>query len=271
MSSSLKPALIVGLAVVALMVVGIACGGAEAPAPAAPATTGDSAAAPATAAPAQPAAQATAVPPTATPPPAATVRPTSTPAPKIAARTEPTPLPRGGPIHGGTVRMSAYADTKDWDPLGSSSLSSVISYSQLYNQIVQFDNVDTSQVVGDLAESWEINPEGTQYTFRLHDGIKWTDGEALNADDVVASMLRYGNPCNGRGRSGLWRQYAVPVEVVELADKADCTATNADQVVRKVDDLTVEFNLGLRFGRVHQVPGHRLCQDSAGASDGAGH
>jgi ABC-type transport system substrate-binding protein len=144
--------------------------------------------------------------------------------------------------------MSAYADTKDWDPLGSSSLSSVISYSQLYNQIVQFDNVDTSQVTGDLAESWEINPEGTQYTFHLHDGIKWTDGEVLDADDVVSSMLRYANPCNGRGRSGLWRQYAVPLEVVELADKADCTATNADQVVRKIDDLTVEFNLAFASG-----------------------
>ena len=243
MSSSLKPALIVALAVVALMVVGVACGGAEAPAPA---STGDSA--PATAAPAQPAAQPTAVPPTATPPPEATVRPTSTPAPTIAARTAPTPLPSSGPKHGGTVRMSAYADTKDWDPLGSSSLSSVISYSQLYNQIVQFDNVDTSQVTGDLAESWEINPEGTQYTFHLHDGIKWTDGEVLDADDVVSSMLRYANPCNGRGRSGLWRQYAVPLEVVELADKADCTATNADQVVRKIDDLTVEFNLAFASG-----------------------
>ena len=46
----------------------------------------------------------------------------------------------------------AYADTKDWDPLGSSSLSSVISYSQLYNQIVQFDTDDPTKVVGDLGE-----------------------------------------------------------------------------------------------------------------------
>ena len=37
-----------------------------------------------------------------------------------------------------TARMSAFADTRDWDPLGSSSLSSVNAYSQLYNQIVQF-------------------------------------------------------------------------------------------------------------------------------------
>ena len=163
MSSNLKPALIVGLAVVALMLVGVACGGAEAPA-AAPASTGDSSAA-ATAAPAQPAAQPTAIPPTATPPPAATVRPTATPAPTIAARTAPTPVPSSGPIRSvvkedPAVRMSAYADTKDWDPLGSSSLSSVISYSQLYNQLVQFDNVDVSAVVETWPRAGKSTPRG---------------------------------------------------------------------------------------------------------------
>ncbi len=243
MLSSLKLLLIAGMTA-GLFVVGAACGGAEAPDDSAAAVppTATSAAAPAqTTAP-------TDAPPIDTPPPKATIRPTATPAPTIAARTAPTPLPSGGPQQGGLARMSAYADTKDWDPLGSSSLSSVISYSQLYNQIVQFDTMDTTLVVGDLAESWDINPEGTQYTFRLKDGVKWNDGETLDADDVVYSMLRYGNPCNGRGRSGLWRTYTVPVEVVNIVDKADCTPTNADEVVRKVDDLTVEFNLAFASG-----------------------
>ena len=215
-------------AVIATLVVGIACGGAEAPAaptaqeqqaaPAAgeqqPATSGQQP--PAASGQQQTPPTATTAPPTATPPPLATIRPTSTPAPTAVARTQPTPVPSGPPQHGGLARMSAYADTKDWDPLGSSSLSSVISYSQLYNQVVQFSTEDPTVVVGDLAESWETNEEGTSFTFHLHDGIKWTDGETLDADDVVYSMQRYGNPCNGRGRSGLWRQYTIPIEVVEL-------------------------------------------------------
>ncbi len=251
MSTRLKPALIASLAIVASLLFAVACGGAETPDPVAPAsTTGDSgsAATEATAAPAQPAAQATEAPPTATPPPDATIRPTNTPVVQIKSRTEPTPLPSSGPRPGGLVRMSAYADTKDWDPLGSSSLSSVISYSQLYNQILQFNTVDTTQVEGDLAESWEVNEDGTSYTFHLRDGVKWNDGETLDADDVVYSMQRYGNPCNGRGRSGLWRTYTIPIEVVNIVDKTDCTATNADQVIRKVDDLTVEFNLAFASG-----------------------
>ena len=243
MPNQLRPGAIAGIVAVALLLVGIACGGAESPAATAPADTGNAAAA--TPAPAAPTAPPTA---TATPPPKATLRPTNTPVVQIKSRTEPTPPPSGPPKHGGLVRMSAYADTKDWDPLGSSSLSSVISYSQLYNQIVQFDNDDTTKVVGDLAESWEINPEGTQYTFHLRDGVQWNDGMPLTADDVVYSMQRYGNPCNGRGRSGLWRTYTIPIEVVNITDKTDCTPTNADAVIRKVDGQTVEFNLAFASG-----------------------
>ena len=41
------------------------------------------------------------------------------------------------------------------------------------------------RVVPDLAERWEISDDGTEYTFRLRDGIVWHDGEDLTADDVV--------------------------------------------------------------------------------------
>ncbi|MCS5667653.1 MAG: hypothetical protein NZ876_09730, partial [Dehalococcoidia bacterium] len=63
--------------------------------------------------------------------------------------------------------MSAYADTKDWDPKGSSSLSSIMSYSQLYNQIVQMDTADVGKVVCDLCESWEVSNGGETVTFKL--------------------------------------------------------------------------------------------------------
>ena len=143
--------------------------------------------------------------------------------------------------------MSAYADTKDWDPLGSASLSSVISYSQLYNQLVQYNTVDTAQVEGDLAENWQISADGQTYTFNLREGMTWNDGAPITADDVVFSFLRYGNPCNPTGRSGLWRQYTVDLEVVDRSG-GDCTLTNADDLIRKIDESTVEFSLKFSSG-----------------------
>ena len=255
MSKHLKSSLTPSLVIAVLLLLGIACGGAQAPGPEAAATEGPTVpVAPGpgspTATPAPASARVTVAPdatPTATPPPAATVRPTNTPAPTTVARTVPTPLPSGPPKHGGLIRMAAYADTKDWDPLGSASTSSVISYSQLYNQLVQFDTVETSVVTADLAESWKINPDGTIYTFRLTDGVEWNDGTPLTVDDVLYTFLRYGNPCNSTGRSGLWRRYANPLEVADR-DAGDCTLTNPDDAVRAVDDRTIEFHLAFASG-----------------------
>ncbi len=249
------------------LVVGIACGGAEeAPAPAAPAASQQQQQAPAaTDAPAAPAATNTPIPQAA----AATVRPTNTPAPTAVPRVAATPTPIAGPQYGGTLLMSAYADTKDWDPLGSSSLSSVISYSQLYNQVVQFDTEDTAAITGDLAASWDVSPDGLTYTFHLRDDMQWTDGTEITSSDVITTMSRYANPCNGTGRSGLWRNYTVKMEVTDK-DGGDCTPTNQDAVLRAIDDKTVEFNLQFASGTFIKflaidyakvLPGHLLDSD----------
>ena len=129
---------------------------------------------------------------TATPVPAAA---SSTPAPAgntpVPAVVPATDVPAAsGAKYGGDVRMSAYADTKDWDPLGSGSLSSVQAYSQLYNQLVQFDSVDTTLIEGDLATSWEVSNGGQTFIFHLAENARWQDGEDLTADDVVFAFSR---------------------------------------------------------------------------------
>ena len=169
-----------------------------------------------------------------TPVPGATTRPTNTPAPTstpVVSRPTPTPATTGQ--YGGTVNMSAYADSRDWDPKGSSSLSSIQAVSQLYNQIVQYDTVDTSLIVCDLCESWEFTDGGTKVTFKILPGVKWLDGEDLTAEDVHNSMLRYGELDSKMGRSGLWRQY---------------TQEASNGGVNLIDDGTVEFNLKFASG-----------------------
>src|ERR671926_398435 len=41
------------------------------------------------------------------------------------------------------------------------------------------------QVAPDLAERWEVSPDGRTYTFRLRPGLRWSDGTPLDAHDVV--------------------------------------------------------------------------------------
>ena len=231
--------LLLPLAVIAVLVVGVACGSAEEPtATSAPAATEAAPAAAATEAPAPAATEAPAPAATSAPAPTAvpgaTTRPTNTPAPTATqVVTRPTPTPAGGPQYGGIVNMSAYADSRDWDPKGSSSLSSIQAVSQLYNQIVQYDTVDTSLIVCDLCDSWEASNNGQTITFHLRDDVSWLDGEKLDADDVHNSMLRYGDLDSKMGRSGLWRQYTLE-------------ANNGG--VNLIDNNTVEFNLKFASG-----------------------
>lgn len=47
-----------------------------------------------------------------------------------------------------------------------------------------------AQPVLSLAESVEVSPSGRTWTFTLREGLVWSDGVALTADDVVAGLRR---------------------------------------------------------------------------------
>ncbi|MEF2277325.1 ABC transporter substrate-binding protein [Deinococcus sp. YIM 134068] len=55
---------------------------------------------------------------------------------------------------------------------------------QMFDGLVEF-NYATYKVEPALAESWTVSPDGRTYTFRMRQGVKWSDGQPLTADDVV--------------------------------------------------------------------------------------
>ncbi len=44
------------------------------------------------------------------------------------------------------------------------------------------------------AESWEISDDGKTYTFHLRDGLKWSNGDPLVAQQFIDGVLRTLNP-----------------------------------------------------------------------------
>lgn len=92
----------------------------------------------------------------------------------------------------------------------------------MYEPLIMF-NVLTGEYENWLAQSWEYNADFTEITIQLRSGIKWDDGEDLNADDVVFTFNM--NLANAD-------------KMVHLAD----LPTFLKEAV-KVDDLTVKLVL----------------------------
>ncbi|MBJ6751411.1 peptide-binding protein [Geomonas anaerohicana] len=66
--------------------------------------------------------------------------------------------------------------------LASDSSSSDIS-GLVYNGLVRYDK--NLKLEGDLAQSWEVSPDGLQITFHLRRGVKWHDGHDFTSRDVL--------------------------------------------------------------------------------------
>ena len=62
----------------------------------------------------------------------------------------------------------------------------------LYEGLVAEDA--RGRIVPGMAERWELSPDGRTWTFHLRDGLRWSNGEALDAAQVVASFRRAFTP-----------------------------------------------------------------------------
>ncbi len=89
----------------------------------------------------------------------------------------------------------------------------------IYSGLFKYD--ENLQVVPDLAESYEISEDKKTYTVRLRPGLKWQNGNAIMADDVVYTF-----------------------ETLSDSSFASPLATNFKGVtVQRIDDQTISFAL----------------------------
>lgn len=98
------------------------------------------------------------------------------------------------PKRGGELRVAILgggaADTLDAH--GSISVPDTARVYSLYDGLVRLD--PDGKVVNVLAESMEPNADATEWTIRLRKGVKFHNGKALKAEDVVSSFKRVANP-----------------------------------------------------------------------------
>ena len=76
------------------------------------------------------------------------------------------------------------------DPATAYEFSSGEYVTNTYDQLVQYDALDTETLAPGLATEWVIDAENRTITFTLRDGVTFHSGNPLRAEDVVGSWRR---------------------------------------------------------------------------------
>jgi peptide/nickel transport system substrate-binding protein len=97
-----------------------------------------------------------------------------------------------------------------------------------YRRLVAPDINEGNKIVSDLAEKWTVAPDGKTYTFHLKKDGKFETGKPLTAEDVVFSFERVVKLNKTPGF---------------ILTQFGYTADNVNDMIRAVDDHTVEMKL----------------------------
>jgi peptide/nickel transport system substrate-binding protein len=96
------------------------------------------------------------------------------------------------PVSGDAIVVASASDARTLIPILASDSSSAEICGLLFNGLVKYDK--DLNIVGDLAESWEIKEGGLVIVFHLKKNVRWHDGYPFSAEDVVFTYQRIIDP-----------------------------------------------------------------------------
>ncbi len=178
--------------------------------------------------------------------------PTAAPAaePTAAPAAEPTAAPAAEPTAApaaegdNTLRISFAVWPDDLHPQRSSFANEIAILSLNYEGLAGLDK--DLKTVPAAAESWEYNADATAITFKLRDGLTYSDGSPLTAERFVQAARRWLDPRDPG-------DYQATLEMVKGADAILGTEIPTDEgtldqkfqdlAIKATDDktITVEF------------------------------
>lgn len=103
---------------------------------------------------------------------------------------------QGEQWYGGIYRVNETGELRSLDPVAINDVTSAHIAENIYDQLLYFD--ENLQLTNELAERWEISPDGRYYTYYLRRGVYFHDdpcfpggkGRELTAEDVAYSLTR---------------------------------------------------------------------------------
>jgi peptide/nickel transport system substrate-binding protein len=117
--------------------------------------------------------------------------------PGSAAAQDATVRPDPSAKRGGTLRYGVHNAPAHFDVHQSGTVANIGPQSPMYDTLLRRSPKDGQTIIPDLAQRWEISPDGKKYTFHLRKGVKFHDGADFTAEDVKATYERIARPPKG--------------------------------------------------------------------------
>ena len=97
----------------------------------------------------------------------------------------------GDPVTGGTLTFARALDAEaGLNPIDAPNNGSIFTIQQIFDQLVE---IQGSEIVPGIAESWEHSADGLEWTFDLRDA-QFSNGDPVTAEDVKFSIERFADP-----------------------------------------------------------------------------
>jgi peptide/nickel transport system substrate-binding protein len=95
---------------------------------------------------------------------------------------------------GGTLNCG-WAGVGEIVTLDPAQINQVLQFQISSNVLSGLMHINAELVAqGDLAESWEVSDDGTEYTFKLREGVTFHNGDKFTAEDVLFTYRRSSDP-----------------------------------------------------------------------------
>jgi ABC-type transport system substrate-binding protein len=137
---------------------------------------------------------------------------------------------------GGILNLAENADFRTLDPAGAGDGMTIRGVQFLYTRLVRYTGENDNEIIPALAESWSWSKDGKSITFKLRQGLTFSDGSPLSADDVVFTFTRLLDPKTKAPYQGAFK-------VIQGAQNfIDGKETKVDGI-QAVDPQTIRFDL----------------------------
>ncbi|MSP83827.1 MAG: ABC transporter substrate-binding protein, partial [Alphaproteobacteria bacterium] len=145
------------------------------------------------------------------------------------------PASADAPKPGGSIVVTFQSDMATLDPMVGYDWSNWGLIKVLFDQLMDYVP-GTGELTTDLAESFEVSPDGLVYTFKLRQGVKFHNGREMAAADMKYSLDRMANPATQCPGASYYDA------IVGFADAMAGTAPGLAGVTA-VDDYTLKIEL----------------------------